>query len=89
MKPQTKNNVSFYIYITSLRTQNKRFSFIPKFGWGCPDIFKSSTIFLVCFGLLTAQVFSKHDKHIESSNISMPGLLITYNKGILTLFTKT
>ena len=48
-----------------------------EFGWWCPDIFKSSTMFPVCFGLLTARVFRKHAKHIESSNISMPGLLIT------------
>ena len=44
---------------------------------GRPDIFKSSTIFPVCIGLLTAQVFRQYAYDIESGKISIPGVLIT------------
>ena len=62
MKPQAKKQWQIYISYTKQ---------------GCPDIFELYTIFPVCFGLLAAQVFRKSANHIESSNISMPGLLIT------------
>ena len=76
MKPQAKHNVSFTFILPAFVHKTSDFP-LYQIWVGCPDIFKSSTIFPVCFGLLTAQVFSKHAKQIESSNISMPGLLIT------------
>ena len=76
MKPQAKIILISHLYY-QLSNTRQVISFIPKFRWGCPDTFISNTIFPAYFGLLCAQVFRKHAKLIESSNISMPGLLIT------------
>ena len=64
-------------------------SFIPKFGWGCLNIVKPSTIIPVCNGLLTSQVFRKHAYSIISSNTFMPVSYLRKRTMILTLFRKT
>ena len=55
---------------------------------GCLNIVKSSTIFPVFNGLLTAQVFRKYAYNIISSNTFMPGLYIRKRTMILPLLKK-
>ena len=53
--------------------------------WVGFKIVKSSTIFPVFNGLLTAQVFRKHAYNITTNNTFMPGLYIRKRAMILTL----
>ena len=78
MKPQAKLNVSFTFILPTFVHKTSDFPSYRNLGWGSQIFqFKIKHKFSACFGLLTAQVFSKHTKHIESSNIYMPGLFIT------------
>ena len=85
MKQQSKIYINFTFILPAFAHKTRDFTFILTYGWWCPDIVKSSTIFPVCNGLLTAQVFRKCSYHMESNNISMPAIHIKLNKRNLTL----
>ena len=77
MKPQAKNSVNFTIILPAFVHKTSGFPLYQNLGGGAQIFLNQAQYFRLCFCLLTAQAFRKYVNHIESSNNSMPGLLIT------------